>query len=142
MILVTTVNEVAEDYRVIMTHDTHTHTHNQSNNQILVVQILAQTQGWFCIFLSLSLSLSLKEKIYISFISLCKVFLWLLFLTRQKKRRKFGLFVYLSLKSHSWHVLSQDGDIVCIPTPPTKNSWIDSKLFYHVMRYNLKASSM
>ena len=32
MILVTTVNEVAEDYRVIMTHDTHTHTHtiNQS----------------------------------------------------------------------------------------------------------------
>ena len=71
MILVTTVNEVAEDYRVIVTHETHTHTHNQSINQILVVQILAQTQGWFCIFLSLSL----KEKKYISFISLCKVFL-------------------------------------------------------------------
>ena len=33
MILVTTVNEVAEDYRVIVTHDTHTHTHTHTINQ-------------------------------------------------------------------------------------------------------------
>ena len=71
MILFTTVNEVAEDYRVIVTHETHTHTHTHTHTQSINQSNLGSPNfspnSRVVLYISLSLSLSKKKYIFLSF---------------------------------------------------------------------------